>query len=156
MQGGTFMQQPAPGVFYAGNGARFVAYVIDGFIMGAIVLVVFLVFGGIAAVAASNDSSAIAGLTGLIAFVGIFVVYIVYLPWFWGHGGQTPGMKVFHLRVVREADGGPLGMGAAFIRLVGFWISAAVFYLGFIWILFDARRQGWHDTIAGTVVIQVP
>jgi len=88
--------------------------------------------------------------------IGGLLLYLVYMPWFWSHGGQTPGMKVFHLRVVREADGGPLGMGAAFIRLVGFWISAAVFYLGFIWILFDARRQGWHDKIAGTVVIRVP
>ena len=150
------MQQPAPGVFYAGNGARFIAWVIDGFILSAIVMIFVGVFGGIAAAAASNDNGAIAGLTGLFAVVGIFVVSLLYLPWFWGHGGQTPGLKIMHLRVVREQDGGPLSMGTAFVRLVGYWISGAVFYLGFIWILFDARRQGWLDKIAGTVVIQVP
>ena len=150
------MQQPAPGVFYAGNGARLVAWVIDGFILGAIVTAFVLVFGAIAAAAASNDNGTIAGLTGLLAIVGIFVVSLLYLPWFWGHGGQTPGLKVMHLRVVREQDGGPLSMGTAFVRLIGYWISGAVFYLGFIWILFDARRQGWLDKIAGTVVIQVP
>ena len=150
------MQQPAPGVFYAGNGARFIAWVIDGFILSAIVTAFVLVFGAIAAAAASNDNGTIAGLTGLFAVVGIFVVSLLYLPWFWGHGGQTPGLKVMHLRVVREQDGGPLSMGTAFVRLVGYWISGAVFYLGFIWILFDARRQGWLDKIAGTVVIQVP
>ena len=150
------MQQPAPGVFYAGNGARFVAWVIDAFILSAIVTAFVLVFGAIAAAAASNDNGTIAGLTGLLAVVGIFVVSLLYLPWFWGHGGQTPGLKIMHLRVVREQDGGPLSMGTAFVRLVGYWISGAVFYLGFIWILYDARRQGWLDKIAGTVVIQVP
>jgi uncharacterized RDD family membrane protein YckC len=143
-------------VFYAGNGARFVAWVIDAFILSAIVTAFVLVFGAIAAAAASNDNGTIAGLTGLLAVVGIFVVSLLYLPWFWGHGGQTPGLKIMHLRVVREQDGGPLSMGTAFVRLVGYWISGAVFYLGFIWILFDARRQGWLDKIAGTVVIQVP
>jgi uncharacterized RDD family membrane protein YckC len=150
------MQQPAPGVFYAGNGARFIAYVVDAFILGAIFTVVFLVFTVIAAAAASNDNSAIAGLAVTIAVVGAFLVYLIYLPWFWAHGGQTPGMKVMHVRVVRENDGGPLTLGQAFLRLIGFWVSGAVFYLGFIWILFDARRQGWHDKIAGTVVIAVP
>ena len=150
------MQQPAPGVFYAGNGARFIAYVVDAIIIGAIVGVVFLVFTVIAAAAASNDNNTIAGLSLAIAIGGAFLVYLIYLPWFWGHGGQTPGMTLFRLRVVRENDGGPLTTGQAYVRLVGFWISAAVFYLGFIWILFDARRQGWHDKIAGTVVIGVP
>ncbi len=150
------MQQPAPGVFYAGNGVRFIAYLVDAIIIGAIVGVVFAVFTLIAAAAASNDNNTIAGLSLAIAIGGAFLVYLVYLPWFWGHGGQTPGMTLFHVRVVRENDGGPLTTGQAYVRLVGFWISAAVFYLGFIWILFDPRRQGWHDKIAGTVVIAVP
>ena len=96
------------------------------------------------------------GLGGFAGVAGFLLVYLIYMPWFWGHGGQTPGLKIMHLRVVREQDGGPLSMGTAFVRLVGYWISGAVFYLGFIWILFDARRQGWLDKIAGTVVIQVP
>jgi uncharacterized RDD family membrane protein YckC len=29
-----------------------------------------------------------------------------------------------------------------------------VFFLGFIWVAFDKRKQGWHDKIAGTVVIR--
>jgi uncharacterized RDD family membrane protein YckC len=156
MQGGTLMQQPAPGVFYAGNGARFIAYLVDGFIMGALVTAVIVVLTAIGLAAASNDNSGLAGATVFIAVLTAFLVYLLYMPWFWGHGGQTPGMKVLRVRVVRESDGGPLTMGQAFLRLVGFWISGAVFYLGFIWILFDGRRQGWHDKIAGTVVIAVP
>ena len=150
------MQQPAPGVFYAGNGARFIAYLVDAFIMGAIITVIVVALTGIGVAAASNDSAGLAGASVLLAVLAVLLVYLLYMPWFWGHGGQTPGMKVLRVRVVRERDGGPVTMGQAYLRLLGFWISSAVFYLGFIWILFDGRRQGWHDKIAGTVVIGVP
>jgi uncharacterized RDD family membrane protein YckC len=42
----------------------------------------------------------------------------------------------------------------AFLRWVGYIISAAGICLGFIWIIFDRKKQGWHDKIAGTVVIR--
>ena len=44
--------------------------------------------------------------------------------------------------------------GAAILRLIGYWISAIVFYIGYIWIFIDKRKRGWHDLIAGTVVIK--
>jgi uncharacterized RDD family membrane protein YckC len=56
--------------------------------------------------------------------------------------------------VVRDVDGGPLSIGQAVIRLIGYWVSSAVLYLGFIWVLIDKRRRGWHDLIAGTVVVK--
>jgi uncharacterized RDD family membrane protein YckC len=64
-------------------------------------------------------------------------------------------MRLFRLRVVRDADGGPISGGQAILRLIGFWVSSFVLYLGFIWILIDSRRRGWHDLIAGTVVIEL-
>ena len=62
-------------------------------------------------------------------------------------------MKAAGIRVVNDRDGSRIGWGAALLRLVGFWVSGAVFYLGFIWILIDSRRRGWHDLLAGTCVI---
>jgi len=56
--------------------------------------------------------------------------------------------------VVRDADGGPVSGGTAFARLLGYWVNQVVFYIGFIWIFVDKRRRGWHDLIAGTVVIE--
>jgi uncharacterized RDD family membrane protein YckC len=55
--------------------------------------------------------------------------------------------------VVRDADGGPVRMRTAILRLVGMYVASTVFYLGFIWIFIDKRRRGWHDLIAGTVVV---
>ena len=88
-------------------------------------------------------------LGGVVAWL----VGVVYFPWFWVRGGQTPGMRATGIRVVRDRDGGPIGAGAAILRLVGLWISGAVFSLGFTWVLIDERRRCWHDLLAGTCVI---
>ena len=153
---------PAPGVRFAGLGARLIAYIIDGFIVTIVIIVVSLVFAAIAAAAfASNtttDSSgaAVGAVVGgtVVYIVVIFLVSIAYFPWYWARGGQTPGMKMMHIRIVRDADGGPIDGGAAILRLIGLYVSGAVFYLGFIWVFVDKRRRGWHDLIAGTVVIE--
>ncbi len=146
---------PAPGVRYAGHGARFLAYLVDGFIAGLLIWVIMIVLGMITAIIVATGSETASVLAIVFTTAAVFVVSLAYFPWFWMHGGQTPGMRVLRLRVVRAVDGGPLGGGQAVIRLIGLWISFMVFYLGVIWILFDAKRQGWHDKIAGTVVIEV-
>ncbi len=157
---------PAPGVQFAGHGARLGAYILDGILVGvfvtAFVLVLAVVlFGSIDwSIDASGDlvfgdTTAAAG--SIILFtVGsalISILALLYFPFFWARGGQTPGMRVAGIRVVNDRDGSRIGWGAALLRLVGWWVSAAVFYLGFIWILVDSRRRGWHDLIAGTCVI---
>ena len=84
--------------------------------------------------------------------VTIFV-NMIYFIWFHGATGQTPGKILLGLRVV-QTTGDPMTFGVAFLRWVGYIISAAGFCLGFIWIIFDRKKQGWHDKIAGTVVIR--
>jgi uncharacterized RDD family membrane protein YckC len=136
---------PAPGVEFAGHGARLVAYVIDILVQGALSLVVFLVT--IVATAAFPPLF-------ILGIVGWFAIAVAYFPYFWARSGQTPGMQVMRIKVVRDADGGPVTPGEAILRLVGYWVSGFVLYLGFIWIFIDKRRRGWHDLIAGTVVIE--
>jgi uncharacterized RDD family membrane protein YckC len=145
---------PAAGVAYASGGARLIAYIVDWAVAWVLIVVVSLVLGTVMAAGASGGSGAVAGTSFLVWFIALFVITLGYFPWFWAHGGATPGMKVLHIRVVREADGGPVSGGQAVMRLIGYWISAFIFYLGFIWILIDAHKQGWHDKIANTVVIE--
>ena len=87
--------------------------------------------------------------------VGVIVVPLAYFPYFWAKSGQTPGMKIVNIKVVRDKDGGPDhdGPGDPAPRS-GFWVSGLVFYLGYIWIFIDKRQRGWFDLIAGTVVIK--
>jgi len=60
---------------------------------------------------------------------------------------------IFGLKVV-QSTGEKMTLGVGFLRWVGYIISGMVFYLGFIWIAFDGKKQGWHDKIAGTVVVR--
>jgi uncharacterized RDD family membrane protein YckC len=69
------------------------------------------------------------------------------------NNGQTIGKKMMKVRIVKE-DGSPITYGDAFLRnVVGYIISSAICDLGFIWALFDARKQGWHDKIFKTLVV---
>jgi uncharacterized RDD family membrane protein YckC len=76
----------------------------------------------------------------------------IYFIFFWVISGFTPGKALLGLRVVRT-DGRPVNLGRAVLRLIAYLIAALPLFLGFIWILFDNRRQGWHDKIARTYVI---
>ena len=145
---------PAPGVRFAGAGARLFAYIVDVLIVSLVSLALFVVLGIIAAVAGSAGADFIAGLGIILAFLVWLVFTFAYFPYFWAKSGQTPGMKIFHIKVVRDADGGPVGGGAAVLRLIGYWINGIAFYIGYIWIFVDKRRRGWHDLIAGTCVIE--
>jgi uncharacterized RDD family membrane protein YckC len=157
---------PAPGIRFAGHGARLGAYVLDAILVGIVltVLVTILMiplFGSLNGVVITDgeitggDAGAVAGAFGLLigGSVVIGVLAMLYFPFFWARGGATPGMKVTGIRVVSDRDGSRVGWGVALLRLIGWWVSAAVFYLGFVWILVDSRRRGWHDLIAGTCVI---
>ncbi|HEY6058467.1 MAG TPA: RDD family protein [Candidatus Limnocylindrales bacterium] len=145
---------PAPGLEFGSPGPRLVAWIVDGIIVAVVVTAIAL-FGVLVLVAgATNDNAASAVGGGLIIVFGAIVVSFGYFPWFWARSGATPGMRLFGLRVVRDADGGPISGGQAVLRLIGYWVSGAVFYLGYIWIFIDKRKRGWHDLIAGTVVVQ--
>jgi uncharacterized RDD family membrane protein YckC len=82
------------------------------------------------------------------------VILAIYGAVMWKMRGATVGGIVFDLHVVR-LDGRPVDWETAIVRALGCFLSLAVVFLGFIWIAFDDNRQGWHDKIAGTVVVRV-
>jgi len=137
---------PAPGIEFASPGARLVAYIVDILIISAVCFT-FTIVGFIIGF--------FLPVLWILAFLVIIAVPLGYFPWYWTRGGQTPGMKLMRIKVVRDVDGGPVTAGPAVMRLIGFWVSALVFYIGFIWIFVDKRRRGWHDLIAGTCVVEV-
>lgn len=73
----------------------------------------------------------------------------------WKLRGTTVGGIICSLRVAR-IDGQPLGWDTAIVRALGCFLSLVAAGLGFFWIAFDREHQGWHDKIAGTVVVLVP
>ncbi len=69
--------------------------------------------------------------------------------------GQTVGKRAVGIRVVSFETGGPIGYGRALLRTLGKWLSAIVFGLGYLWMLWDRERQCWHDKFAVDVVVPV-
>jgi uncharacterized RDD family membrane protein YckC len=134
---------------YAGFITRTVAFIVD---LIAITLGAAL-FAAITRLVLSffRTSDLADDLALLVLGVSHVLFAVVYFTAFWVLAGQTPGMSMTGLRVVRT-DGKPVGIGTAILRFIAYAISAILF-LGFIWILFDKRRQGWHDKIARTYVI---
>ncbi|MBM3130456.1 MAG: RDD family protein [Chloroflexi bacterium] len=121
---------------------RFVAYIIDAIIVGIVVGIIGAVFGML-----GSDTLVLLG-----SLVG-FVVGFGYYVYFWGATGQTPGKSIMKIKIV-PTDGSAMTIGKAVMRLIGYFVSIVFVYLGFLWILFDANKQGWHDKIAGTYVVK--
>lgn len=135
-------QQSQPEMDYAGLGLRFVAYLVDAIILGFIRFIVSLFFG-----VSFMDSS-----SELLWFDSIFnFLYFIILES--GSNQATYGKRFMKLRVVDEA-GERISLGKATIRNLSKIISAFILLIGFIMIAFDSRKQGLHDKIAGTFVVQ--
>ena len=83
-----------------------------------------------------------------------YVVPIVATVWFWLRFMGTPGKMALKLRIVDASTGNKLSVGQAIGRYFAYILSILPFGLGFIWVGIDRRKQGWHDKLAGTVVIR--
>lgn len=122
----------------AGFWVRMVALMIDAFLIGAITsMVIHPRWFGV-----DNDHV-------------IVTLLAVYGAVMWKLRGATVGDIVFKLQVVR-ADGRELDWPTAIVRSLGCFLSVMVIGLGFFWIAFDENKQGWHDKIAGTIVVHNP
>ena len=125
----------------AGAGSRLISYLIDSIIVGVI--------GGVL----NYVSMSVGGtLGGIFTFLGV-LVSVAYFTYFFGNG-QTPGMMAMKIKLIGTDGIYPIGYGKGFLRWIGMIISAVVILLGYVWILIDKKKQGWHDKIAGTYVVK--
>jgi len=129
---------------YVGFWQRFAAFLIDW-------LVVFVVYGPLVVMAFGSEYFSLEvprywdAATGLVIAVGTLL--------FWRYQGATPGKIAIAARIVDAETRGSPSTARLVVRLFAYIVSALPLCLGFLWIAFDRRKQGWHDKIAGTVVI---
>lgn len=119
---------------YAGFGERLFAFVVDW-------LIVFVVSAPVSVVFYRATP-----FMPLLAAAGVLA--------FWRWLGATPGKLAVGVKIVDARTGGRPSTGQLVLRLLAYVVSALPLYLGFLWIAFDRRKQGWHDKIARTVVIR--
>lgn len=153
----------------AGFGIRLGAYLLDGLLYGLLAMA-FAIPGGIMIIQSFSDCVSFNDEVicpsgspngGLIAagialiVVGWLVVFVLFIRAM-GKTGQTWGSKIVGVKVVRAATGEPIGIGAAIGRqLFAGFISANVFYLGYLWMIWDGEKQTWQDKVVKSIVIKV-
>ena len=140
---------------YAGFVTRLVSFLVDQAILGTTTALSLLFVQYILTTFEINEILGFAGFAWQVATgvsAGTYAVFsLVYNIGFWLLAGQTLGKRLLGVRIVRT-DGQRLRFGNAVLRQVGYVLSAILF-LGYLWILFDNKRQGLHDKIAGTIVV---
>lgn len=77
----------------------------------------------------------------------------LFILWFWIAHAATPGKMLIDCKIVDAKTGKPITFKQALLRYLGYILSVMSLGLGFLWILWDDRKQGWHDKIANTVVV---
>ena len=74
---------------------------------------------------------------------------------FWMYKSATPGKMILNMKIVDAKTGENASVGQLAIRYIGYYVAMIPLFSGLIWVAFDKRKQGWHDKLAGTVVVKV-
>jgi uncharacterized RDD family membrane protein YckC len=133
---------------YAGFWERLTAALID-------VLILFVVSVPLLLAIYGRDYMTLAaeGYVGFWDFMLQVVLPALAVILFWRYKGATPGKMAISAKIVDARTGGAPSTGRLVVRYLAYLLSALVLFLGFLWIAIDRRKQGWHDKIAGTVVV---
>ena len=146
-------------VEYAGFGIRFLAWLIDFFILFFLSFIIGFIFRGFTYLIGWSGAYLIIGWGGVSFdfidyFLG-FVTDLLYLTLFWSSSFQgTPGKILLGLKIV-DANGNKISYSAALIRYISTIISSLLLGIGYLLIIFDGKKQALHDKLASTYVIKV-
>jgi len=136
-------------VVYAGFWRRIGAALIDTVLALLIMLPLLFVFFG-----TSYFDDDQYGLSGPIDIFINYVLPITLTVFFWMVFKATPGKMVMGCEVINAKTGEKLGLGRSIVRYFGYMVSTIPLCLGLFWVGIDKRKQGWHDKIAGTLVVR--
>lgn len=181
-QGSPYGQQSGmPGMGgpqpYASWGARVGAALLDGLIIGVVPTILYVVAGFVAASRtvsvpdtsycgtnyqcisdayhnANNTSTPVFAVILMVVAALITLAGGLFMIAKEGSTGQTPGKKALNIRVVREANGQPLGFGLALGRKICHAVDGPLCGLGYWWPLWDEKSQTFADKIVSTVVVR--
>lgn len=143
-----------PQIEYAGFWRRLSATIIDTVLLSIVLTPwLYLIHGSEYFQALSTRDLALIGQFDWRDTLVNQVIPSLLAIFFWIKYLGTPGKLLFDCNVVDARTGQRIRFWQGVIRSLGYAISSLPLGLGFLWILWDRRKQGWHDKMAGTVVI---
>jgi uncharacterized RDD family membrane protein YckC len=138
-----------PPVEYAGFWIRFLASLLDSVLLILILVPLLMVFYGPGVLFATESP----GLAYDVINYGLPIIAVII---FWQYRSATPGKLMMGIYIVDEKTLGHPPFGRLVLRYFGYYVSILPLLLGFFWVAFDKRKQGFHDKIARTLVIKQP
>lgn len=142
------MLQAAENLEYVGFWSRFGASLIDSILVCVVTIPLLLAVYG----TAYWDNEAF--IAGPADFLISYVLPSILIVLLWIRMSTTPGKMAIGATIVDARTGGKPSTRQFVIRYLGYFVSALPLLLGYIWAGFDARKQSWHDKMAGTVVVR--
>lgn len=136
-------------VEYAGPGRRLAALLIDTSLVvtvGAGALLVWMTITG----TEPETHTHILQRAGGGGLLSALVLKVMLDAWLQG----TPGLRLMDCRLVGVRSGQAIGIGRSLLRMGGLILALLPGMLGLLWMFWNKRRQGWHDLLAGSVVIR--
>jgi uncharacterized RDD family membrane protein YckC len=130
--------QPMPTYAYASWGQRVLGALIDYVVLGVLAVILII---------------AHAPIIGLLVDL-VAIVWALYNAYQGGSTGQSYGKKIAGIRLLREANGQPIGGGLGIGRYFLHIIDGIPCYIGYLWPLWDSKKQTFADKIVGSVVIK--
>ena len=134
---------------YVGFWPRVGASLIDTVLLGIIVWPILTAFYGESYWMSEHF------VQGPMDFLLSWVFPAVAVILFWAAKQATPGKMAVSAKIVDAKTGGSPSTGQFIGRYFSYYLSALPLGLGFVWVAFDDRKQGWHDKLAGTVVVRL-
>ena len=133
---------------YAGFWVRVAAAVIDS------ILVMFITIPLLLAVYGRDYWVSERFIQGPADVLISYVLPAIAVIAFWIARGATPGKMLLSIQVVDARSGAKPTAGQSIGRYFGYYVSTIPLGLGLLWVAIDPKKQGWHDKLAGTVVIR--
>jgi uncharacterized RDD family membrane protein YckC len=94
---------------------------------------------------------------GMIVYILAYVLVFAYSIWNWGYRqgttGQSIGKSVMKFKVIGEKTGQPIGFGLSIVRQLAHIVDSIVCYIGWLFPLWDAKRQTLADKIMSTICV---
>ena len=133
---------------YAGFWIRASASIIDTILILIIIMpILFAIYGADLWVRESF-------VAGFWDFIFQYILPAIAVIILWIYKSATPGKMLTGLIIVDAKTGEKPSTGQFIVRYLGYYVSIIPLSLGIIWVGIDKRKQGWHDKLAGTVVIK--